>query len=259
MILFLSKLLAVFFYPVGFSCLLALCAIVFLMLRKKKTALSCVALSIAILFFFSTPAVSDVLGKNLESKFTQAASYPLASAIVILGGCTRPALPPRKYVEISEGGNRMLHAARLFKAGYAPFIICTGGKIPFLYDFPGSEAKSMADLLEELIGVDSSVIIIEDKAQNTHDHGPKIKEICEKRGFKKEIILVTSAMHMYRSVNIFRKYGFTVYPAPTDYRVESKPQWSIFSLLPNAGALNGSTVALHEYYGLFAYKIMGWL
>jgi uncharacterized SAM-binding protein YcdF (DUF218 family) len=203
--------------------------------------------------------VSHFLIRNLESKYNQAAHYPKVSAIVVLGGCTRPGLPPRKYVEISEAGNRVLHAARLFKSGYAPFIICTGGKIPFLHDFPGSEARSMADLLEELMGVDSSAIIIEDKAQNTHDHGPKIREIFEKRGFKKEIILVTSAMHMYRSVKIFKKYGFTVYPAPTDYWVENKVQWNLFEFLPDARALNASTVALHEYYGLFAYTMMGWL
>jgi uncharacterized SAM-binding protein YcdF (DUF218 family) len=259
MFLFLSKLLAAIFYPVGCSCLLALCAGVFLAIRKRKTALFCVSFSIAILFFFSTPFVSHFLIRNLESKYNQAAHYPKVSAIVVLGGCTRPGLPPRKYVEISEAGNRVLHAARLFKSGYAPFIICTGGKIPFLHDFPGSEARSMADLLEELMGVDSSAIIIEDKAQNTHDHGPKIREIFEKRGFKKEIILVTSAMHMYRSVKIFKKYGFTVYPAPTDYWVENKVQWNLFEFLPDARALNASTVALHEYYGLFAYTMMGWL
>jgi uncharacterized SAM-binding protein YcdF (DUF218 family) len=203
--------------------------------------------------------VSSFLIRNLESKYNQAPHYPRVSAIVLLGGFTRPALPPRKYVEISEGGNRLLHAARLLKSGYAPFIICTGGKIPFLHDFPGSEARSMSGLLEELMGIDSSAIIIEDKAQNTHDHGPKIREIFEKRGFKKEIILVTSAMHMHRSVKVFRKYGFTVYPAPTDYWTEKKTNWNIFSFLPESGALNGSTVALHEYYGLFAYAIMGWM
>jgi uncharacterized SAM-binding protein YcdF (DUF218 family) len=64
---------------------------------------------------------------------------------------------------------------------------------------------------------------------------------------------------MYRSVKIFRKYGFTVFPAPTDFWTEKTAQWNVFSFIPDAGALNGSTVALHEYYGLFAYQIMGWL
>jgi uncharacterized SAM-binding protein YcdF (DUF218 family) len=259
MVLFLSKLLALIFYPVGCSCLLALCALAFLLLRKKKTAFFCVFFSITILFFFSTPFVSYFLIRSLENKYNQAAYYPRVSAIVLLGGCTRPAIPPRKYVEISEGGNRILHTVRLYKAHYAPVIICTGGKIPFLHDFPGSEARSMSELLVELMGIDSSAIIIEDKAQNTHDHGPKIKEICENRGVKKDIILVTSAMHMHRSVKVFRKYGFTVYPAPTDFWAEKKTQWNVFSFLPESGALNGSTAALHEYYGLMAYTIMGWL
>jgi uncharacterized SAM-binding protein YcdF (DUF218 family) len=259
MILFLSKLLAPIFYPVGCSCFLALCALGFLLLRKKKTAFFCVSFSIAIPFFFSIPFAAQVLVRSLESKYNQAANYPKVSAIVLLGGCTRPALPPRKYVEVSEAGSRILHAARLFKAGYAPIIICTGGKVPFLHDFPGSEAKCMASLLEELMNVDSSAIIIEDKAQNTHNHAPNILKICEQKKLKTDIILVTSAMHMYRSVKIFKKYGFTVYPAPTDFWVEKKVQWNLFEFLPDARALNASTVALHEYYGLFAYTILGWM
>ena len=259
MFLFLSKLIASIFYPMGCSCLLALGALAFYLLKKKKTAFFCVFLSISILFFFSTPIVSYCIVKSLESKYNQAAHYPKVSAIVLLGGCSRPAVPPRKYIEVSEAGNRILHAARLFKAGYAPTIICTGGKIPFLHDFPGSEAKCMASLLEELMNVDSSAIIIEDKGQNTHDHAPNILKICEQRKLKKDIILVTSAMHMYRSVKIFKKYGFTVYPAPTDYWVENKLQWNLFEFLPDAPALNASTVALHEYYGLVAYTIMGWM
>jgi len=259
MVLFLSKLLAVIFYPAGCSCFLALCAIAFHLLRKKKTAFFCVVASIAILFFFSTPAVARFLVRSLESKFTQPAQVPRASAIVLLGGFTRPALPPRQYVGIGLFGDRLLYAVRLFKEDRAPRIVCTGGKIPFLMDFPGTEASCMARLLEDLWGIDTASIIIEDKAQNTHDHGPRVSALFDQRGMKKNIILVTSAMHMYRSVKIFRKYGFTVFPAPADFWTEKNAQWNIFSFLPDAGALNASTVALHEYYGLIGYKLMGWL
>ena len=205
------------------------------------------------------PFVAHILVRSLESKFDPPASFPKASAIVLLGGATEPAVPPRRYSETNAFGDRIFHAIRLAKAHYAPYVICSGGIVKFLHDTPQSEAATMADLLQEFGGFDSSSVIIEDQAKNTHDHGPKISEILLKRGLKKEIILVTTAMHMYRSVKIFKKYGFTVYPAPTDYWIEKKNQWNIFSFLPDANALFYSTTALHEYYGLLAYKVMGWL
>jgi uncharacterized SAM-binding protein YcdF (DUF218 family) len=259
MLLFFSKLVAAAFYPVGFSCLLIPVAVVFGILGRKRTALFILFVSISALWFFSTPVVSDMLVKSLESKFTQPAHIPNASAIVLLGGFTRPALSPRRHVEIGFAGDRLLGAVRLFKENKAPYIVCTGGKIPFLLDFPGTEASNMASLLRDLWNIDSSSILIEDKAQNTHDHGPKVRAIFEQRGMKKDIILVTSAMHMYRSVKIFKKNGFTVYPAPADFWCESKSPFVLFKILPGADALNASTTALHEYYGLLAYKVMGWL
>jgi len=259
MLLFLSKLSAAIFYPVGFSCFLIPAAIIFRAVGKKRTALACLSLSLSVLWVFSTPVVSDILVRSLESKFDQAAQIPNASAIVLLGGFTRPALPPRRHVEIDCAGDRLLNAVRLFKENKAPYIVCTGGKITFLMDFPGTEASSMASLLRDLWRIDTPSVIIEDKAQNTHDHGPRVRAIFEQRGIKKDIILVTSAMHMYRSVKIFKKYGFTVFPAPADFWCERKSQFQLFKILPQAGALNASTTALHEYYGLLAYKIMGWL
>ena len=259
MLLFLSKLLAIIFYPVGFSFFLIAIAIAFRALGRKRTALVCLSLSIALLWFFSTPVVSYVLVRSLESKYPQPAHVPKASAIVLLGGFTRPALPPRRDIEIGLFGDRILYAVRLFKEGKAPSIVCTGGKIPFLLDFPGTEASSMAHLLKESWGIDSSSIIVEDKAQNTHDHGPRVRAIFEQRGMKKDIILVTSAMHMHRSVKVFKKYGFNVIPASADFWCEAKSPLKVFSLLPSADALFASTTALHEYYGLLAYWIMGWL
>jgi uncharacterized SAM-binding protein YcdF (DUF218 family) len=259
MLLFFSKLLAVVFYPVGVSCFLIVVAIAFRALGRKRIALVCLFLSISSLWLFSTPVVSNALVRSLESKFPQPARVPKASAIVLLGGFTRPALSPRRNIEIGLFGDRILYAVRLFKEGRAPVIVCTGGKIPFLLDFPGTEASSMAQLLRESWGIDSSSIIMEDKAQNTHDHGPKVRAIFEQRGMKKDIILVTSAMHMYRSVNVFKKHGFIVTAAPADFWCESRSPFKLFSVLPGADALFASTTALHEYYGLIAYWIMGWL
>jgi len=259
MITHLARILPVFVYPVGLSGGCAIAAAVFAVLKKRKPAVALGLCSAAILWLFSLPIVSWGLTRNLESKFDPNPVLPKVGAIVLLGGCTKPAMPPRTTVEISFAGDRILHAARLLKQGYAPIIIATGGKLSFVYDFPGSEARCMATILENDCGVDSSAIVLETKAENTHDHAPNVAKILQARGIAKDVILVTSAAHMYRSVKIFQKYGYIVHPSPADFEADEHIQWNLSAFLPCADALFQTTSALHEYYGLLAYKLLGWI
>jgi uncharacterized SAM-binding protein YcdF (DUF218 family) len=259
MFIFISKILSILIYPVGISVLLGIISVISLILNKKRIAKITSLLMIFILCFFSMPVVSHFLVRFLESKFEQPQDFPKVSAIVLLGGCTQPAVSPRKYVETNCNADRIFHAARIFKMGYAPYIICTGGKLPFIYKFEGSEAECMASLLKEFWSIDTPNVIIENKARNTHEHAPNVEKILREKGLEKKIIIVTTASHMYRSVKIFKKHGFIVYPAPTDYWEDKKIQWNIFSFLPKIEALFSSTMALHEYYGIIAYKLLGWI
>ncbi len=259
MLSFLSKIGPLLMYPVGLAGLCGVASGIAILKNKRKAAMALAFLSAAVLWFFSCPVVTHVLVRSLESKFDAPVSLPKVPAIVLLGGCTKPAVRPRTTVEVSCAGDRILHAARLLKQGYAPVIIATGGKLAFVYDFPGSEARCMASILRDDCGVDSSAIIIENKAENTHDNALNVEKILQARGMKKEIILVTSAMHMYRSVKIFRKRGCVVYPSAADFRADAAFQWNLFSFVPSVEALFESSNALHEYYGIIAYSILGWM
>ncbi|NJN55953.1 MAG: YdcF family protein [Anaerolineae bacterium] len=82
------------------------------------------------------------------------------------------------------------------------------------------------------------------------------------------VLLVTSAIHMPRSVAIFEKQGIEVIPAPTDYEYV-QPDWDEgegagwfywgMSLLPDAESLQLTTRVLKEYVGMFIYGLRGWL
>ena len=62
---------------------------------------------------------------------------------------------------------------------------------------------------------------------------------------------------MPRAVALFRKNGFTVYPAPTDFDGNENQAFMLFQILPSAGALGQTYWALHEYVGIRAYKLLG--
>jgi uncharacterized SAM-binding protein YcdF (DUF218 family) len=82
-----------------------------------------------------------------------------------------------------------------------------------------------------------------------------------KRGINK-ILLVTSALHMPRSMEIFRRLDIETIAAPTDFLTvqnsNSKGWGILLDLLPNADALKNTTNAIKEYIGLFVYQLAGW-
>jgi uncharacterized SAM-binding protein YcdF (DUF218 family) len=67
---------------------------------------------------------------------------------------------------------------------------------------------------------------------------------------------VTSAYHMPRAMLLMRRAGADPIPAPTGQRVLSGTageRWH--ALLPGAGGLRDTELAIHEYLGLAAIKV----
>ncbi len=60
------------------------------------------------------------------------AETPTADAIVALGGAVEGPAPPRIALDLSDAADRVLHAARLYRAGKAPVVVISGGAIPWL-------------------------------------------------------------------------------------------------------------------------------
>jgi uncharacterized SAM-binding protein YcdF (DUF218 family) len=261
--LFLSKLLPIFIYPLGLSCLLLIGAF-FLALRRSRLATIPIILSFAILAIASNPRVSDALFKSLEWQNLPSQELPTADAIVVLGGATGSISPPRVMPDLNEHGDRIFYAAKLYKEGKAPLIVLSGGRIEW-FGKEESEAADMARLLE-LTGIPKEAIIQEDNSLNTHENAVFTQKILEAKGIKK-ILLVTSAFHTPRSLKIFARQGIEAIPAPTDflisqqkllehdYSVESR----ILSYLPDADSLDHTTKAIKEYIGTFIYRLRGWL
>jgi len=259
MVHILSKFLVIPIYPVGFAAVLGILALILFLFNARKIGYVLVFLSTFSLIFFSSPIVAHKLMRGLESRYSPAYIYPNADAIVLLGGAEVPKLPPRIYYEAHQSADRIMHAARLFKKGYAPYLITTGGKIKFIKEFPGSEAEISASLLTELFGINPVKILMETKSKNTYENAVYVKQLMEKNKLNPTIILVTSASHMPRAVAVFKKQGFIVYPAPTDYYEDKDFQYKFYKYFPDSDSLDNSTTALHEYYGMLGYKLMGWI
>ena len=90
-------------------------------------------------------------------------------------------------------------------------------------------------------GIDHSRLIVETNSESTYQNAifwallvhPKPRE---------RWLLVTSALHMPRAVASFRKAGFEVVP------------WPVYDAASQASMLS---LALHEWLGLVAYRVLG--
>jgi uncharacterized SAM-binding protein YcdF (DUF218 family) len=67
------------------------------------------------------------------------------------------------------------------------------------------------------------------------------------------IILVTSSLHMSRSVFLFKQQGLDVIPAPTDLYSNRQVDWRYY--LPAGDGLNNTQYVLHEYLALLWYRL----
>jgi len=276
--LFLSKLLPLFFYPLGLSSLLIAIALVILLwkpkrsrnastdsrginlVRKNRIVSILLGFALIILLLSSNEIFSKWLVRSLEWQYLPTGELPQAEAIVILGGGTRPRISPRPWYEINEAGDRILYGSLLYKQGKAPLLVVTGGRAEWLGEGGNPESEDMA-AIAELIGVPSNAIIQESQSFNTRDNAVNTKQILSQKGINK-ILLVTSALHMPRSMKIFRKVGFESIPAPTDFLTvnnENSKGWAaVLDLLPSVDALKNTTNAIKEYIGLLIYQIAGW-
>ncbi len=256
--LFLSKLLPQLIYPLSLFIWMAKLAGLALWFERKRIAVAMLSTAIALLWIVSTLAFSNYFRAGLERTYlpTAVSESPTADAIVVLGGAVSGPAYPRIDVDLDDGADRVLHAARLYRASKAPIVIATGGNIPWLGG-PGPEAPALSALLQEW-GVPEGAILLEPDSVNTRENAINTKRILDERELEK-VLLVTSALHMPRALAAFRAAGVKAVPSPTDYEVVDRQGVTILDFLPDAGALEGTTRAIKEYLGYAVYWMRGWI
>jgi uncharacterized SAM-binding protein YcdF (DUF218 family) len=119
-----------------------------------------------------------------------------------------------------------------------------------------SNELSIAVVMQDVLlswGIDKEKIIIEDLSKTTLESAKYSLKKLEEEGYQR-IILVTSALHMRRSVKCFKRGEIKIIPAPVNYILGIEPS-NILDFLPNAGTLSNNFYAIHEWIGLLYYSL----
>ncbi|HMD88351.1 MAG TPA: YdcF family protein [Anaerolineaceae bacterium] len=264
MLVLLSKILEVVLYPLGL--IFVLLILTLLLQKSRRWQNITIALALGLLFLSGNRVVAVFLTYSLEWQYYPIIDVPQTRVIVVLTGDSESPQFPRPGVELDSTGDRALYAARLYKQGKAPYLLISGGNLDNPDVSASSAAQDTANVLT-LMGVPKSAIWLEYKSQNTYESAVNCREILSQKGIDR-ITLVTSAMHMPRAVGVFKKQGFDVFAAPTDFHVTNQPlrditqgYWltHVLDLFPGLTNLSLTTSALKEYFGMWAYRLMGWM
>lgn len=148
---------------------------------------------------------------------------------------------------------RIVEAARVFALANPEWVISSGGLVDAGQDAPSSGIV-MRDALVRL-GVPAERIHADLRSRNTHEEAVAIARLLQ--SLKAEhTILVTSRVHMRRSIGTFRAEGVTVVPAVAR-DVEAPRLWRI-TMLPSEEALDETGAGVHEILGIGYYTLRGW-
>ncbi len=246
----ISKILPLFFLPLGLSLVLILSRRVY---HSKWPILS----AFTILWLFSLGIVKDGLWRQVEApwKLVPVSSIGTADAIVVLsGGEIRLTGEPMRIDWYDP--DRFLAGVELFKEGKAPLLLFTGEKNT------GNLSTGQLYIQEAYKrGIPYKNMATTSIVRNTYDEAIAIKSLIGNSNYKKHkrVILITSGFHMHRAKKIFERQGFEITPYPVNFNRKDRRIGSIWQepeqWIPKASNLSESSRAIRELIGRFYYRI----
>jgi uncharacterized SAM-binding protein YcdF (DUF218 family) len=127
-----------------------------------------------------------------------------AGAIVVLGAAQYDGRPSQVFRA------RLDHAAQLYRDGYAPYLVVTGGKRPGDRTTEAAVARAYAMSLN----VPADRILVEDEARTTLESVVRVARILRARGVN-DAIFVSDPTHMLRVLRMARDESIVAYGSPT--------------------------------------------
>ncbi len=166
--------------------------------------------------------------------------------VVVLGGGILRRGVQSQQGPSNETSSRLLHGLQMLKRTGAEKFILSGAGSNYM-----TEARVMSTISRRL-GVEKTRILIEPESRNTWEHAEELNRLIENKN--STVGIVTSALHMKRSIMVFRKYFSHIVPLPSKY-IYAPKNLALSDFLPGTRSLYISSTIIHEIFGLLWYKI----
>lgn len=129
-----------------------------------------------------------------------------ASAIIVMGAAQYDGRPS----PVLQG--RLDHAAELWREGYAPLVVVTGGK---QRGDRVTQGRAGYDYLRS-VGIPDEAIRVEVAGTNSYEELSASARILAQEGVAPEVLVVSDPYHAYRVTQIAQEVGMAAAVSPTD-------------------------------------------
>ena len=242
----------------AFIMILVALAIGLAWLHLRRSAYLVAALALVLYLGVGCGPITELLASNLQESYPATVSVEpaQATAIVLLGGGTELAADRgTQSVEVSPlAFGRVVKALQLYReckrVDSVCFLVITGGD-PAHHGI--SEAAVYGAVLRQS-GVDPADLVLEERSLNTFQNAEYTAPLLQARKVD-QVLLVTSGVHLRRSLLYFAHFGVAGRPVRGDHVS------AVACLLPTSHNFLVMDLVLHEYAGFVyyhVYQLMGW-
>lgn len=199
----------------------------------------------------SMPIVADAMMTDLEGAVPAAgqpdpAADPDTLIIVLSSGEMRTPVGRTRVRFDTMGWERVHGGVQLWRH--------TGGRMVFTGGPPGDPEASLAGASARFareLGVPAADVDLSAGAMNTQQ---ELEQLSQRvRTHAGPVWLVTSALHMPRALGIADSLGLKVMAWPVGFLQITDHSWR--SWVPNNGTLTRARAVIHEYIGLWVYRL----
>lgn len=219
-------------------------------LRRVGRGLVAVAAALALVLLL-TPA-ADWAARPLEERFPRPDLPERVDGIIVLGGAVDPMMAAsRGEPSVTQSAERILVFVELARRHPEARLVSAGGSGLLLHQDAKEDAVTRGVLGQ--VGFDPGRVLFEAESRNTWENALFSRDLV-RPGQGERWVVVTSALHMPRSVGIFRRIGWDVIPYPVDFR--SYDRNTPFTGFDMERSLVLFSAAVREWIGLAAYRLM---
>ncbi len=255
MFFIISKITSYLLSPLFWILVLGLVAF---LLRKRRAGRWILLAALILFYLFSNRFLLDEAVRAWEYPLTSQSDIGSGydAAIVLGGGVVNYEKQTGRLI-FRENADKILQAVSLYMNGRVAYFMLSGGPGDlFVRDL--YEASYMRTYLLS-IGIPDSVILVDSVSQTTRENARNSAEIMSRAIPGARCLLVTTSLHMPRSMGCFQKAGLDVTPFPTNKLTGRRRTDFEHLFIPQTECFIYWRNLLHEVVGYRVYKMKKYL